>query len=656
MRMATQAQKNAAAAAQAELNEINAASGNLGQQIFNNSEYQAAFKKKDGSVYTLAELDSVSLLSDAEAYAKSAFILSRTRSGLEAAMAEAAKKGTTVFINGASVPAGADPLAGITKLEQLNGINVGPDPAYIARLQAIIDAGNAPDPVVVTPTRATTAIRTTTFIPTTAPVARPSSAPIATPSVVSTPSLPHGEPKAFTTTSLPIQIATTSAAPTSTPSALPQADEVITLQNNTFVTRQNDAGTTIVTTSKVETIATVPRSATLAPTLTAPRQTSATSTPTRAAPTQAATAAAPFSMGRITPQTTVLDLIVNGIQTSSDPEAALLRKTATDKLTDELKKTKLELANNPQALEAAVRQGLPVSIRGLVVALSADKAVQQKIANGFLDGMRRESPGAEHSSFYKHLKTLSSEPATFNAFLNANMLDGISRDYEARIRAENNGQVPHRVSDAVAANIMRVKPEIKKYNDQVGQDIHDFVRNPEISRQRLLQSPKTQAEIRAGLAQYKKDHPFQTFFAGMFGVNMEQRAQEEARKRIAREVRNKNYSHEIQSGFVDELNRRTEGELRGEQLANMRAFTRYLGHLPYSRFIQEDISPRRISSIILGIEQPGEQNAPSRHLIPPQLVSRAQNPYVNVAATPTQPLPMQPHGSPSRAPSPQSAA
>lgn len=369
--------------------------------------------------------------------------------------------------------------------------------------------------------------------------------------------------------------------------------------------------------------------------------------PRRAAsPPQRQETAAPTSpilLGKITPQTTVLDLIVNGIQTTNNPEAAGLKAAATERLKQELKTSKPELADNPQAMDAAIQQGLPNAVRSLVVELSKDKAVQQKIATGFLDAMRRENPSAEQSGFYQNLKRLSSNEQTFPQFLNTNMLEGITRDFEQRARAENGGRVPTTIMDAVANNIMRVKPEIKQYNDRVGQSINDFVCNPEISRQRLLHSASTQREIREGVARFRREHPFQTFFADLIGTNMHAEGEKRALEEMAkRGMRDKNYSREIQTGFINELNRRTASEMRGEQLENMRAFTRHLSQLPYSRFIQEDISPRRMSAIILGIERPGEGTAPTRHLIPQQLISRNQSPHVNVAAAQTPPDPAAP--------------
>lgn len=621
------------AEAQDRLAEIarTANSQSLGAQIESSLLFQGWFYGKK-----LKDLDAIEKEKDREETKKQ--ILDGLSEKLQPILKAAEQRKIPVLIGGTRTY-DTSALYG-SSLESLHGVVVEVEPSYVRSLQNIANGV----PQAAATQGATPIIRT---------------APVAIPVVQATPSQ---EPRqTVIPTALPVRTTVPSAVPTSMPSARTDGMEVVTAREEETIVQRTATGTTIVTARQVQTLSTPTRAATQAPALATLRPTNAAPIPTRAAapsqtPSQTPSAAAPFSMGRITPQTTVLDLIVNGIHNATDGDAAQFKTVATARLTDELKKSKPELANNPQALEAAVRQGLPNSIRSLLLELSKDKTVQQKIANGFLDGMRRESPGAENSGFYKHLKTLASDERTFNSFLNTNMLDGITRDYEARVRAENNGQVPRRVLDAVAANIMRIKPEIKKYNDQVGQNINDFVRNPEISRQRLLHSPRTQAEIRAGLAQYKKDHPFQTFFAGLFGINMEQRAQEEAAKRIAREVKDKNYSREIQTGFVNEINRRTEGELRGEQLANMRNFTRYLGHLPYSRFIQEDISPRRVSSIILGIEQPGEQHPPSRHVIPQQLISRTTSPYVNVASAPTQTPHTQPHGAPSRAPSPQSAA
>ncbi len=561
--------------AQRELDAITAASGNLGTRIIGDSQYQAAFRKTDGSVYSLAELDGVGPTSPL-IYTQKSLIITMTRSGLRDAMAEAARKGTSIFINGIPVAAGADPLAGVSSLADLNNINVGPDPAYVAKLQAIANPTAAVPPIVQAPP----VIAQTTIIP---PVVNQ----------------PRPEPD---------KIVPTVASPHAIPPAMPaviQQNASPALQQPTVPDQRRPA-------------VVLPPAAALAP----------------------ARPASQLSLGKITPQTTVLDLIVNGVQTSNDAEAAGLRAVATEKLTKELSAKQPELASNPQALAAAVQQGLPNSIRGLILDLSKDKNVQQKIASGFLDAMRRENPSAEQSGFYQNLKRLSSNEQTFGAFLNTNMLEGITKDFEQRARAENGGRVPATVMDAVANNIMRVKPEIKQYNDRLGQSINDFVCNPEISRQRLLQSASTQREIREGVAKFRREHPFQTFFADMIGTNMHAEGEKRALAEMTkRGMRDKNYSREIQSGFINEFNRRAETEMRGEQLENMRAFTRHLSHLPYSRFIQEDISPRRMSAIILGIERPGEERAPTRHIIPQQLITRNQSPHVNVVAAQPSPDP-----------------
>lgn len=551
------------AAARKELAEITAASGNLGQQIESNPLYQATFGMSLEQVEAMTAESHPIKFKLLSGYRDE--ILPRTIAGLQEAIDKARAKGTNVLVNGSPATSAASALAGAT-LSSLKSYTVGPEQAYVERLQAIID-GKAPTAAaapIATPTREPVRVNAPpAAIPPEAAVIDTALRPVVNgaPEVVP-------DPAAVRSNVPPV------VSPVTRPNVVPAAQRVP-----------------------------------LSPQQTPPRD------------------AAPLQLGRITPQTTVLDLIVNGIQTSNDPEAAILKKAATEKLTDEIKKSKPELADNPQGLAAALQQGLPNSIRGIILDLSKEKAIQQKIAGGFLDAMRAQSPGAEQSGFYQTLKRLSSNEQTFPQFLNTNMLDGITKDYEARARAENGGTVPNRVIDAVAGNIMRVKPEIKKYNDAVGQDINDFVRNPQISSQRILHSPSTQARIRKEIA----DRPISVFFARLIGINVEKRAQAEALEEIKkRGVKDKNYSREIQSGFVDEMNRRTTTELRGEQLENMRAFTRHLSQLPYSRFIQEDISPRRVSSIILGIERPGEDRTPSRHLIPQHIASRP-NPHVNVA-------------------------